>query len=312
MKAELSAATRGNLPSSAFACPETRKYPHHHADGSLDLAHLRNALARIADRSNDQCGKGHLMAHARSEGMGAAKAEVLDDVEMAGWFEGKRPRRLLAIPFGGPIPSPHYAKGMDLDGEFFTPKTDVMPELFPVKPTFWHHGDDTFVGPVVIGKAENPMMDEDGWWVDQWLKAGERRVGLVRALSEKGAQLFGSSQPLSRGVKIAKTGEILRWPWAEQTLSTSPQNTLAAFRPAKALLADFDSAEIELAAPLRSLLSRLDDLSADLDPTSERGEGTAKAGRVYSARNLADFDAALEELEQVLQRIRGVTDRGRA
>jgi hypothetical protein len=33
--------------------------------------------------------------------------------------------RVLAIPFGGPF------KGKDLDGEYFSPRTDVRPDWFP-------------------------------------------------------------------------------------------------------------------------------------------------------------------------------------
>lgn len=40
--AELSSAKRKSLPSSAFAIPGDRKYPIH------DIAHARNALARVA------------------------------------------------------------------------------------------------------------------------------------------------------------------------------------------------------------------------------------------------------------------------
>jgi hypothetical protein len=62
------------LPDSAFACPESRKYPHHDKSGKVDLPHLRAALSRVGDSSNDQCGKGHLQAHAKSLGMGESKA----------------------------------------------------------------------------------------------------------------------------------------------------------------------------------------------------------------------------------------------
>jgi hypothetical protein len=40
--AQLTYARRERLPDSAFALPEERKYPVH------DLAHARNALARVA------------------------------------------------------------------------------------------------------------------------------------------------------------------------------------------------------------------------------------------------------------------------
>ncbi|HEY5997341.1 MAG TPA: HK97 family phage prohead protease, partial [Candidatus Deferrimicrobiaceae bacterium] len=70
-KAPLSSESRNNLPDSAFACPGKRKYPHHTASGAVDKAHLRNALSRCGDTSNDQCGCAHIRAHAKSLGIGS-------------------------------------------------------------------------------------------------------------------------------------------------------------------------------------------------------------------------------------------------
>jgi len=73
-KADLSAASRNNLPDSAFACPEKRKYPIN------DKAHIRAALSRIADPSNDQCGRDKIIAAARREGIGDHKGFGDDDL----------------------------------------------------------------------------------------------------------------------------------------------------------------------------------------------------------------------------------------
>src|SRR5688572_24653345 len=82
--------------------------------------------------------------------------------------------RLLAIPFGGPL------GGRDLDGEYFTAKTDIKPDWFSERPVLWHHGQDEFMSDTVIGKATDLTLEEDGWWVDVWIKHGERRADLVR------------------------------------------------------------------------------------------------------------------------------------
>jgi len=72
VKAPMSSDTRNALPDSAFACPAKRKYPHHTKSGAVDKAHLRAALSRCGDSSNDQCGCSHIRAHAKSLGMGEA------------------------------------------------------------------------------------------------------------------------------------------------------------------------------------------------------------------------------------------------
>jgi hypothetical protein len=59
-----------DLPDSAFACPDERKYPHHNKSGDVDLPHLRNALSRVAQADTETCGVQHLRAHAKKLGIG--------------------------------------------------------------------------------------------------------------------------------------------------------------------------------------------------------------------------------------------------
>ena len=307
MKAILSSAQRENLSDSAFACPEKRLYPIH------DAAHVRAALSRIADPNNDQCGKAKIMSAARKFGIETAKAllpikaAALDPDEEEAFWSGKHPRRLLAIPFGGPIPSPKSKLGVDLDGEWFSQRTDIYgtyPELRTNRERLvdWHHsyqppgpgyGDPSgMMRGHLIGKSIlDPNPDEDGWWVDFWVREGDKRVALIRRVAERGAQLYGSSQP-AKGAHVADDGEITVWPFLFETLSTSPQNTLSVMR-AKALLDGANESEIDLSAGIRSLIGDLDALSVDLSPTSPVREETAKAARVSS------FLEAVDRLEEV-------------
>lgn len=207
--------------------------------------------------------------------------------------------RLLAIPFGGPI------GGRDLDGEYFTRNTDIKADWFPERPVLWHHGQDSHLGDTVIGKATNLTLEDDGWWVDVWIKHGERRAELVKQLASK-APIYGSSGTISYLRKATKAGEITVWPYVEQTLTTSPQNALSVARPAKAILEDYQSAFIPLREPVKALLdsvANLDNLGTDLPLTSGQGEAVAKAGRVLSAHNeralreaLTLFTSLLDEM----------------
>ena len=140
--------------------------------------------------------------------MKAVKATILDDDAF----------RLLAIPFGGPIPSPHSPRGVDLDGEFFSERTEIRPAWLKARAVDWHHGADSTLGREVIGKAVDPEMDEDGWWVTVWLDHGSKRLNLIKKLAERGAQLFGSSESVAGLVKKAKTGE--KW-YAGETISVA-------------------------------------------------------------------------------------------
>jgi hypothetical protein len=227
-----------------------------------------------------------------------SKADDLQPDQMEAWFEGKIPRKLLAIPFSGPIPGPS-GKSLDLDGEYFDANTDIKADWFDERPVDWHHSQDPSgkLNGVLIGKAKNLTMDEDGWWVDLWLNAGEKRLGLIRQLAEKGAQLFGSSYAYPNLVKRTK-GHIDVWPYMMQTLSTSPQNTNSVHRPAKAVLDAFTEADITVLPALRDVLTELDDLR-DLD-ANLTGEAAAKAGRELSDANMRKLARWKELLEELL------------
>jgi len=85
LAAEWTTAYINNLPDSAFAYIEPggekdgegktvprslRHFPHHDAGGSLDLAHLRNALARAPQSPFGAKAMPHLERHARGAGVG--------------------------------------------------------------------------------------------------------------------------------------------------------------------------------------------------------------------------------------------------
>ena len=91
-KGDMSAKQRNNLDDSEFACPEKRKYPIN------DAAHVRAALSRIADPSNDQCGKAKILAAARKMGIGEhgksdkdieGETLVQNDDELLSWALGR-------------------------------------------------------------------------------------------------------------------------------------------------------------------------------------------------------------------------------
>lgn len=227
------------------------------------------------------------------------KATVIDDNAFS----------LLAFPFGGPIPSPKSAKGVDLDGEWFSERTDIKADWLDFRWVDWHHGNDRLMGRAAFAKANNLRMDSidgfEGWWVDVWVEHGNRRVELIKALAERGAQLYGSSESMPSMVAKASTGEILVWPYIRQTLSTSPQNTYSVIRPLKAVLEDV--------TPSPSMWAEMENairgIGADLRGTSEVGNLVAKAGRVLSQRNEKDIRDAIEQLDAAIARVREVVAR---
>lgn len=86
-------------------------------------------------------------------------------------------------------------------------------------------------------------------------------------------------------------GEISRWHYNGQTLSTSPQNTTSILMPMKATLLDLASGDITASAAFFS------DLTTFLDTLGSSSE-TGKAGRVVAARNEARLLEAREHIDE--------------
>lgn len=221
----------------------------------------------------------------------ALKATPLDDDAF----------RLLAHPFGGPIPHPDAPKGADLDRQWFTERTDFKTGWFPFRLVDWHHRSDPASKADILGKAVDPEEDEDGQWVTVWLKHGERRVNLIKQIAERG-QLFGSSEAVP-GMSLMRAGkalvpwrrdtpgEIAVWPYMRQALSTSPQNTYSVIRPLKATLDDLAAQD---SGPTAAFF---DDLSSFLDTLATPLPMAAKSGRVLAAQNEARLREARDAID---------------
>jgi hypothetical protein len=178
--------------------------------------------------------------------------------------------RVLGIPYGGP------KDGKDFDGEFFSPRTDLKPEWFDRRPLVWHHNlDKTMGADPVLGTADDLEQSDIGWWTTIWLDRSHRYWQQVDELLRAG-KVYGSSGSLPNFVRTDKTtGEILVWPYIEQTLTPTPANPYSVVIPAKAIR-HFDEAQIGLSPAVRGLLTDLDSPSADLRPDlPSGGDGAA-------------------------------------
>ena len=185
--------------------------------------------------------------------MDPIKAEQLTSVK---W-------RVLAIPFGGP-----FKGGKDLDGEYFSPRTDIKADWFPTRPVIWQHGQDQSLKDTVMGTEDDLEKQDDGWWATMWLDRSSRFWDKVSAMLAAG-KVYGSSGALGHLVRKGTNGEILTWPHIEQTLTPTPANPFARIVPTKAA-ADFLSAGIAD----DQLFADLPDLGPDLP---EGGEDSARA-----------------------------------
>jgi hypothetical protein len=195
-----------------------------------------------------------------------------DQISTAKW-------RVLAIPFGGPL------KGKDLDGEYFSKRTDIKPDWFPERPVVFHHGKDDALKDETLGIEDELKLEADGWWATVWLDRSNRYWDRVSRLLEQG-RLYGSSGALGHMIRRAKDGELLVWPHIEQTLTPTPANPFSILVAGKSVEDHFTSAGIAVPD-----IANLPDLGPDL----------ASAGGLDPAMDKLRRDTAL-----LLARIRTI------
>jgi hypothetical protein len=330
--AQMTASSIDDLPDSDFAyiqpggskdasgrtVPRSlRHFPIH------DAAHVRNALARLSQSPFGEKARPKVEAAAKRMGIGEPaakssemKAEPMTSGQLDRWLSGKMPRRILVLPYGGPIPRKGAPLGVDIDDEWFDDATDTVDGHAALRASrtrlvdFHHDLDPTGVMKgAILGHVD---IDDDastaevdgteylGRWGDFWANAGEKRRQLVAMLERRGVALYGSSQA---AYKKATLGHIDTWPLIRHTITTSPQNTHAVVPSLKALLTAPTLDEIPAEA-LKALLVGLDAQTADLLLTSSSwtGDGSGKAGRVLSMKTITELRAAIDALEALVAR----------
>jgi len=112
----------------------------------------------------------------------------------------------------------------DLQGEWFTPKTEDMFNIFNAVgkiPTLYHHGADKTIGSEVVGLYDTLIPDDIGIWAESQLEKASKYKDTILKLVKSGA-LGSSSGAVPASRKVNKSGEIERWTLAEGSLSPSP------------------------------------------------------------------------------------------
>lgn len=321
--AEWTTAFINNLPDSAFAYIESggekddegkttprslRHFPHHNAQGNLDLPHLRNALSRGPQSDVWPSGKGHLDQHAEEAGVGeSAKSLAVKFAEGSDEIvEG------LGVPFG-----------LDLDGQQFTAKSDLCLDWFPNggRPILYHHGFDDAVKMAAVGHEVESFMTDDGLWVRAQLDKSSKYYDRVKQLVEKGAVGWSSGAP-DHKVKVAGDGHIDLWPPVEFSLTPTPAKpnrvtysvkTADALEHLAAVKADIpeplSAAAIEQTqgdSEPESLAEQSEQVLAGLKAWAERMEARAdarvKVGRELSKANIDSLREAHRLIGALLER----------
>lgn len=119
----------------------------------------------------------------------------------------------------------------DLDGEFFTPKTEELTTIFEAMgklPYLYNHATDKQVKSAVVGYIDVLKPDETGLWYEAQLDQNNQYVAAIQKLVAQRA-LGTSSGTLPGARKVAKNGEILRWATVEGSATPTPADPRQVF-----------------------------------------------------------------------------------
>ena len=146
----------------------------------------------------------------------------------------------LGIPYGGPVRENEKDLGKDLQGEYFTAKTDFISEKYDGKaikglPLKYHHGLDPEVKDEDIGEVTEVQDRPEGKWFTAQLNKAYKYYEGIKELVKRGILKF-SSGAIREGVKRADDGFISRWPLKELSTTPLPANPLAEINSFKSLM----------------------------------------------------------------------------
>lgn len=227
----------------------------------------------------------------------------------------------LAIPYG-----------VDVDGEQFTPETDLCLDWFGKsgRPLIFDHGLDE-LGPSVIGRQVDYEDRPDGKWAQAQLERNHSYRKAVDGLVEQGALGFSSGAMPHLARVDRKSGRIERWPWVELSLTPIPAHpgAMVTYATKSAdLFRHLEAAEVDITSFLKSALGAVLDDDRETAPGSEpftdrlirvsdeldgfakhaaeyvemrtKDRAARKAGRVLSAANRERIARALASKDAVL------------
>jgi hypothetical protein len=183
---------------------------------------------------------------------------------------------------GGPLLLWGSAGQKDLQGEYFTPETELWLDTYKSAPALFHHGLDDTVGLAVMGHRVKTEVRDSGVWVEDWLNTSNQYWAFVEPLlaAEK---LFYSPGSAPHLVKRAQDGRLLSFPIVEDTLTPIPaQHRLL---PVEQVKAAYKAAGIDLPQLL------------ELEAGPQRpGEGDGGPSRLTVERAKAKAEATLFDI----------------
>lgn len=200
----------------------------------------------------------------------------------------------------------------DLQGEYFSPESDLGLDWYSQRPMLYHHGLDATMKSSVVGVIDSVKADQTGVWAEGQLNMRNQYVAAVLKLIQKGI-LGWSSGSLPHLVEVASDGHIKRWPIVEGSLTPTPaeprrtdvhtiKSAYAAMgldstrldgtgTPAENISAENAPSLEELCAKAEIVIINTDDETAELEGSGDDGlsepiENTTPGGVTVNPRDI--------------------------
>ncbi len=145
----------------------------------------------------------------------------------------------------------------DLQGEYFTPRTELGLDWYPERPALYHHTLDQTIKTTKLGMIDTLKADSVGLWAEAVLDMRNRYIQKIKELVDQGV-LGWSSGTVPHWADVADDGEIKRWPIVEGSLTPAPaEPRRTSIQSIKSEIIALDDAEIntpiEPVAPVKEV-----------------------------------------------------------
>lgn len=181
----------------------------------------------------------------------------------------------------------------DLHDEWFTQNTSFEDKMWPIvgTPVLYHHSHDGKLKVLDCGRIVRAKFDEIGLWVEAQLSMHERYLRAIMNLVTKGI-LGWSSGSISHVAEVSKSGEIVRWPIVEASLTPTPAEP---FRTSISALKSVSPNE-----------SDLEELLAEVGNDEEAGNTDINATKTIS--NVLDKVKEMNPEELIMMAVQAVAE----
>jgi hypothetical protein len=132
----------------------------------------------------------------------------------------------------------------DLQGEYFTPRTELGLDWYPERPALFHHTLDKTIKTTKLGMIDTLKADSVGLWAEAVLDLRNRYIQKIKELVDQGV-LGWSSGTVPHWADVADDGEIKRWIIVEGSLTPAPaEPRRTSIQSIKSEIIALDDAEI--------------------------------------------------------------------